>query len=151
MKQTIILRSLSDITCTREISKNAGKMSKLIADVIEDIIEDGPQTIDIQVTNAHTLADIVTYMEHHWDNKPIPIPKPLTARFESAVSQWDYEFFVDVMSNQDPTHRYARLIALANAANFLNIPELMEFTCAAIASIIHASNGIDVVALFNGN
>ena len=84
------------------------------------------QEITINQVNAKNLEKIIEYLKHHEIEKPIAIPKPLPNNdLKSFVSEWDYNF-INTLSIEEA-------IDLINAANFLDIGDLMSLIAAKLA------------------
>lgn len=84
-----------------------------------------------QIT-SEVLGEIVTYLSHHKGTVVAPIDKPLRSKCMRDVvkDQWDAVFIDRVGENRE------LLYALILAANYLDIPSLLQLGCAKVASLI---------------
>jgi len=75
------------------------------------------------------LAAVTEFMKHYKYDAMPDIPKPLkSTNLKDSVSQWYADFI-----NPSDIERLTDLIA---AANYMDIPPLLDLSCAAFASII---------------
>ncbi len=118
------------------VDKKIAKQSLLIKDMLEERNEGGE--IPLQNVDAVTLKKVIEYMEYYHDKTPQPIPKPLTT-FKENVSSWDYKY-TDLDTNL--------LINIIMAANYLNIPSLLELIAAKIASYIKGKSPEEIRNVF---
>ena len=130
------------------LSREAAKMSGLIKDLLEDQPE-GEAVIPVPNVAARTLHYVLEYMEHHHNNRAAAIEKPLRTRIEDVISDWDKQYlFTDLVKNHDEK-QHETLIDVIMAANFLNVKELLDLTCACVASMIRNKTPEQIRALFN--
>lgn len=104
-------------------------MSGLVKDILEDDDDDNNVIPSIPIPNVvgSTLTKIIEYCNYHWNNRAIEIEKPLKSKIEDVICDWDKKFLeID----------HSLLIALIMAANYMNISDLLNLTCAKIASMI---------------
>merc|ERR1712232_1133214 len=88
-------------------------------------------------------------MGHHHNNKADPIEKPLKTKIEDVISEWDKAFlFTDLVKNHDEK-QHELLIDVIMAANFLNIKDLLDLTCATVASMIKGKTPEQIRTTFN--
>jgi len=100
--------------------------SILLQDLIEDEEDDTPK-VHLKLIDSKTLKKVIEYCKHHENNKADDIEKPLKGDLKDVISQWDFEFI-----NVDQSE----IVLLVMAANYLNIPELLNLACAAMASLV---------------
>ena len=108
-----------------EVNDKILSLSKFLKDMIDNNREID-QEITINKVDAKNLEKIIEYLKHHEIEKPIAIPKPLPNNdLKSFVSEWDYNF-INTLSIEEA-------IDLINAANFLDIGDLMSLIAAKLA------------------
>eukprot|EP01006_Ploeotia_vitrea_P032755 TRINITY_DN64927_c0_g2_i3.p2 TRINITY_DN64927_c0_g2~~TRINITY_DN64927_c0_g2_i3.p2 ORF type:complete len:189 (-),score=43.73 TRINITY_DN64927_c0_g2_i3:283-849(-) len=131
------------------VSRDAAKMSGLIKDMLDDQ-EDQDQTI-IPVPNVvgKTLKYVIQYIEQHHNNRGEPIEKPLKGKIDDVVCEWDKKFLMTDLIKDGDEKQHELLIDCIMAANFLNIKDMLELTCAACASMIKGKTPEQIRALFN--
>jgi len=85
------------------------------------------------------MKKVIEYAEYHWNNKPDEIEKPLKGKIEDVISDWDKKFLeID----------QAMLIELIMAANYLNIKDLLDLTCAKVASMLKGKSSEQIREMF---
>lgn len=130
-----------------KVSREAAKMSGLIKDMLED--QEGDAIIPVPNVTGRTLKLVLSYMEHHHNNRAQPIEKPLKGKIEDVIDAWDKEFlFTELVKNHDEK-QHETLIDVIMAANFLNVKDLLDLTCACVASMIKGKTPEQIRALFN--
>ena len=108
-----------------EVNDKILSLSKFLKDMIDNNREIN-QEITINQVNAKNLEKIIEYLKHHEIEKPKAIPKPLPNNdLKSFLSEWDYNF-INTLSIEEA-------IDLINAANFLDIGDLMSLIAAKLA------------------
>jgi len=112
--------------------------------VIGTMIEDSGTDEEIPLMNVKVpeLKKIIEYMQYHSTVAAEEIQKPLksTNLVECGVSEWDAKF-VEIEQEQ--------IFALILAANYLDMKELLDLTCAKIASMIKGKNTEEIRKQFN--
>ncbi|KAJ9470567.1 SCF ubiquitin ligase complex protein SKP1a [Diplonema papillatum] len=146
----VVLQSNDQKPTEFVVEREAAKMSGLIKDMLEDQDEEDQQTIiPIPNVNGRTLEYVLEYCEHHWNNRPDPIDKPLRGRIDDVISPWDRKFiWTDLIKGGDEK-QHELLIEVIMAANFLNIKDLLDLTCATVASLLKGKTTEQIRALFN--
>eukprot|EP00923_Selenidium_pygospionis_P036288 GHVN01063672.1.p1 GENE.GHVN01063672.1~~GHVN01063672.1.p1 ORF type:complete len:172 (+),score=42.31 GHVN01063672.1:45-560(+) len=116
-----------------EMSKGAACMSHLIANMIA---ETGlSEAIPLHNVDSNTLRKIIEWCEYHKDKPPPVVAKPLKSSvMTELVDAWDAEFIDPQPPNPPLAHE--DVIALTLATNYMDIPGLLELSCAKIASLI---------------
>lgn len=154
-REYIVLQSNEEKPVQYQINRNASKMSGLINDILLDDQNDqnsgsGEETIiPLPNVDGKTLAYVIQYMDHHWNNKANPIEKPLKGKVEEVVSKWDRDFLNTDLVQNGVEEQHELLIAVIMAANFMNIKDLLELGCAKIASMIRGKTPEQIRKLFN--
>jgi len=148
-QEYVVLQSNDTKPVQYKVSRNASKMSGLIKDMLEDQ-DDGQETvIPIPNVNGITLSYVLQYMNYHHNNKADAIEKPLKGKVEEVISEWDKQFlFTDLVKNGNEKE-HELLIDVIMAANFLNIKDLLDLTCASVASMIKGKTPEQIRTLFN--
>ena len=109
-----------------EVDEKILNTSKFFKELIIDYPQPD-QEITINQVDGKNLEKIIEYLKHYENEKPKEIPKPLPNNdIKSVLSEWDYNF-INPLSIAD-------LIDLINAANFLNIDDLVALTAAKLAA-----------------
>lgn len=125
----------------RKVSLRGVEMSRLIKEMLE---EDGDDEIpDIPLPNVEddTLEPVIQFMEKH-ANDPMPeIQRPLkSANMADCVGAWDAQF-IEV--------EQSKLFKIILAANYLDIPSLLDLGCAKVASMIKGKTPEEIRKTFN--
>jgi len=130
-----------------KVSREAARMSGLIKDMLED--QEGEAVIPVPNVSGRTLKYVLEYVEHHYNNRAEPIEKPLKTKIDDVICEWDKNYlFTDLVKNHDEK-QHETLIDVIMAANFLNIKDLLDLTCACVASMIKGKSPDQIRALFN--
>ena len=109
-----------------EVDEKILNTSKFFKELIIDYPQPD-QEITINQVDGKNIEKIIEYLKHYENEKPKEIPKPLPNNdLKSILSEWDYNF-INPLSIAD-------LIDLINAANFLNIDDLVALTAAKLAA-----------------
>lgn len=147
--KNVVLQSNDQKPVEYVVDRDASKLSGLIKDMLDDQEDDQQTVIPIPNVNGRTLRYVIEYCEHHWNNKADPIEKPLRGKIEDVISAWDKQFlFTDLVKGGDEK-QHELLIDVIMAANFLNIKDLLDLTCATVASMIKGKTPEQIRALFN--
>jgi S-phase kinase-associated protein 1 len=127
-----------------EISRQAGCQSNLIRDMIfNDDDKDTIPEIPILDVSKPVLLKVIEFLNFHVDNPMVEIKKPIkTNHLESIVGEWDAKF-VELDENHE------MLTSLILAANYLDIPSLLELTICKLACMIKDKTPEEVKTLFN--
>lgn len=121
------------------IDSKSAERSSLLKGLIQDYTED----TDIPMPEIKTdiLKKCVDYLTHYKDSEPREIPKPLPSpNLLDVTDEWDVNFIsIDLDSVFD----------LINAANYLDIKQLLDLSCAKIASTMKGKSAEEIRAIFN--
>jgi S-phase kinase-associated protein 1 len=111
-----------------EVARNVAEMSVLIREMLADDEEEDSPEIPLPNVQKDILDKVIEFCKHHV-NDPMPeIEKPLKSNnMSEVVPEWDAGF-IDV---EQPT-----LFAIILAANYLDLPALLDLSCAKVASMI---------------
>jgi len=142
MESKFILKSSDDQTFGLDNIEVLRK-SKLIASMLEDYDEDSSDVEEIPIPNVNynTLVLVMEYLQHE-DVMP-EIEKPIKSRdlAECGVPAW-FVSFINKLTQQ-------QLFDVILAANYLDIPLLLDLGCAKVASMIKGQTPDEIRAIFN--
>jgi S-phase kinase-associated protein 1 len=112
------------------IGENVVKQSKTIADLIEEVGVDG---IDDPIPIPNVTPDILDIILNFCE---------FNSEYHSKddIEEFDSKFF-DVECK--------RLLEIVSAANFLNIPDLLDKSCSAIASLLRGKTPSELREILN--
>jgi S-phase kinase-associated protein 1 len=144
-KTHIVLQSNETKPMEFLVSREAAVLSGLIKDQAKDL----KAVIPIPNVNGKTLKYVIQYMEHHHNNKAEPIEKPLKGKIEEFISEWDKKFLYTDLVKDGNEMQHELLIDCIMAANFLNIKDMLDLTCACVASMIKGKTPEQIRTLFN--
>ncbi len=126
MDASVIRKLKSNDNVIFEVSEKCLALSKVLKNLANDFPEADAELPTNEV-DGKTLEKIVEFLKHYENEKPKEIPKPLpSSDLKPFISEWDSEF-IDKLSLE-------AIIDLVNAANFLDIPELVNLCCAKLAT-----------------
>jgi S-phase kinase-associated protein 1 len=145
----IILQSNDTKPVEYAVLREAVKMSGLIKDMLEDQDAEESTLIPLPNVSGKTMKYVIQYMEYHWNNRAEPIEKPLKGKVEDVISEWDKKFLYTDLIKEGDEKQHELLIDGIMAANFLNIKDMLDLTCAAVASMIKGKTPEQIRALFN--
>eukprot|EP00796_Vickermania_ingenoplastis_P002493 gene2493-1553_t len=128
-----------------KVSLEAAKMSLLFRDILGDA-EGKENIIPVPDTSSETLELVLEYMEYHVKHPAKPLERPLRSRIDELVDEWDQKFLFDKLQTKDNGH--AALFEVMQAANFLNINDLLDLTCGCVASMIRGKTAEEIREMF---
>ena len=109
-----------------EVEEKSLELSKVLKGLINDFPEPDKE-LPVNEVDGKCLGKIIDYLKHYETEKPKEIPRPLpSADLKSFISEWDYNF-ISPLPLED-------VIELINAANFLDINDLITLSSTRIAS-----------------
>lgn len=118
------------------------EMSILVREMLADDDDDESPEIPLPNVTKAALARIVEFCTRHVDNPMTEITKPLRSRnMVTLVGAWDAAF-VDQMDQSE-------LFSVIIAANYLDIPPLLDLGCAKVATMIKGKTAEEVRRSFN--
>jgi S-phase kinase-associated protein 1 len=124
-----------------EVPRQVAEMSVLIREMLAD---DEEETEEIPLPNVSRdiLELVISFCQHHVNNPMADIEKPLKSNNMSEVVEdpWDAEF-IDV--------EQATLFNIILAANYLDLPSLLDLSCAKVASMIKGKSPEEIRKTFN--
>jgi S-phase kinase-associated protein 1 len=118
------------------------EMSGLVKDMLDDGDEDEDDVPSVPVPNVdmHILKRVIDYCRYHHNNRAEEIEKPLKGVVEDVICDWDKNFLKDMDQSV--------LVELIMAANYLNIKDLLDLTCAKVASLIKGKSPEQIREMF---
>jgi S-phase kinase-associated protein 1 len=124
-----------------KVDKEVITMSGLVKDMLEEADEEEDETPSIPVPNVDSkpLQKVIEYCQYHHKNPAEEIEKPLKGKIEDVICDWDKKFLEIDQS---------LLIELIMAANYLNIKDLLDLTCAKVASMIKGKSPEQIREMF---
>ena len=123
-----------------EVPKNIAKQSKLVETMVDDD-DDDDHEIPIVNVESKVLVKVIAFMKHYDKEEMKEIQKPLTKNNIEELVQPFYADYVDI--DQDA------LFKLIMAANYMNVPPLLDLTCAKVASQIKGKSPEEIRKTFN--
>jgi S-phase kinase-associated protein 1 len=147
-KEHIVLQSNDSPPVEYIINRKDISMSGLIKDMLEDN-DDSETIIPLPNVNNITLKYIIQYLEYHSTNKAEPIEKPLKGKLEDIIDEWDKTYIFTNLIKDGKEENHELLIDVIMGANFMNIQDLLNLTCAAIANMIKGKTPEQIRNLFN--
>lgn len=121
------------------IGREECKMSGLLQKMMENDKE--ASSFHLENLKAQTLSKIILYMQYHSVNPPSTIEKPIRSnRMEEIVDAWD-AFFIDVEDDE--------LFDLILASNYMNIPSLLDLSCAKVATYMKGKSAEQIRQRFD--
>ncbi len=109
-----------------EVEEKYLQNSKFLMGLMEDF-KDSDEELNINDVTGATLTKVIEYLKHYETEKPKEIPKPLpNSDLKPILLEWDYNYISGL--------KLEEVIDLINAANFLDIPDLVNLASVRIAS-----------------
>ena len=108
---------------------DVAKMSNLVKTMLDpELPEDEEQKCYLPNVKSVILSKVVEFLTHYKEEPMTEIEKPLrSSNMNEVVQKWYAEF-----ANVDQEI----LFEIIQAANFMDIPTLLDLTCATIASMV---------------
>ena len=108
-----------------EVEENCLNRAKMFHELKDIFNED--QEIMIKGVDGKTLSKVIEYLKYHVNEEPKEIPKPLPGPdLKPILSEWDYNYI-----SPPPLEDVVNLV---NAANYLDISDLINLASARLAS-----------------
>ena len=108
-----------------EVEEKCLEMSKVLKGLANDF-QNPEDELPTNEVDGKNLAKIIDYLKYHMNDPPKEIPKPLpSADLKPLLSKWDYDFIMPLSLEE--------CVELVNAANFLDISELVNLASARLA------------------
>jgi S-phase kinase-associated protein 1 len=123
-----------------KVERDVIQMSGLVKDMLEEgDEEDEVPSIPVPNVDSKPLQKVIDYCQYHHKNPAEEIEKPLKGKIEDVICDWDKKFLEIDQS---------LLIELIMAANYLNIKDLLDLTCAKVASMIKGKSPEQIREMF---
>ena len=132
--EVVRLTTSDDIEYTTTIG--AVKGSETVRNLLGDC--DLENAIPLPNVTGEILEVVLQYLNWHFEN-PTPVTEDDAA--PRVTSEWDTQFCAD--------QHQAVLFELILAANYLDIPNLLDLTCKAVAAMIKGKDTVEIRATFN--
>jgi S-phase kinase-associated protein 1 len=125
-----------------EVSLDVVKMSELVKTMYDtEQPEDEVQEIPLPNVKSSILSKVIEFLTHYKGEPMTEIKKPLkSSNMNEVVQEW-YADFVNVEQET--------LFELILAANFMDIPPLLELSCATVASMVKGKTSEEIRQHFN--
>jgi hypothetical protein len=124
-----------------KVSRDLVRQSELIKTMLADDDDDEESEIPLLEVPPAILPKIVTFLEKHVNDPMKEITKPITTnKLEEIVGDWDTEFV---------NLEYPELFKLILAANYLDIPSLLELGLCKVACLIKGKDPEEVRKMFD--
>ena len=124
-----------EIIKTRKLKSNDGQVFEVDENILEkssvlknlaNDFQEPEYELPTNEVHGKTLSKIIDYLKEYKDKKPKEIPKPLpNDDLESIISKWDAQFIMPLSLEE--------CVDIVNAANFLDIPDLVNLSSARLA------------------
>lgn len=123
------------------VSREIAQMSLLVKEMLEEDEDDDTPEIPIPNVSKEIMSIALEFAKHHVHDPMAPIEKPIMSdKMKDIVSPWDADY-IDKLD-------HSTLFSLILAANYLNIPALLDLSCAKVASLIKGKTPEEIRALF---
>ena len=100
------------------------------------------EPIPIPDIKADILNKVVEYLTYYKGKNPKDIPKPMSsANLSEIIDEWDVKFINGIELDS--------VFDLINAANYMDIPSLLDLSCAKIASLLKGKTAQEIRTMFN--
>lgn len=113
----------------------------LIKSILEETEDEDDDDITIPVPNVEDkpLKKVIEYCNEHWNNHADEIMKPLNGKLDTLISEFDAAYLV---MNE------SLLVELIMAANYLDIKDLLDLTCASTADMMKGKSPEEIREMF---
>ena len=124
-----------------DIDSESAQKSNLLKGLISDfnVRQEPVQLPDIKYD---ILKKVVEYLTYYKNKIPKDIPKPMpSANLSEVTDDWDVKFINSIQLDS--------VFDLINAANYMDIPSLLDLSCAKIASLMKGKTSQEIRTMFN--
>lgn len=125
-----------------ELSRDAIEGSKFLKEMYDPQDEENIQEFPVLQVSSKTLKKIVSFLEQSVIEPMTKIETPITSLEMSDLVQLWYADFVNKLSDDE-------LFDIILGANYMDIPALMDLTCAKVASMIRGKTTEQICARFD--
>ncbi len=122
------------------VDEKSSERSGLIKGLIQDYTEESD--VPMPDIRGEVLKKVVEYLVHYQSTEPKEIPKPLpSGNLLDVTDEWDVTFInsIDLDTTFD----------IINAANYMDIKQLLDLSCAKIASLMKGKTAEEIRTMFN--
>lgn len=143
LDESVYNRSGVTLIASNGISFLVGREECEMSGLLQKMMENDKEATSFSLENmkSQTLSKIILYMQYHSANPPSLIEKPIrSSRMEEIVDGWD-AFFIDVGDEE--------LFDLILASNYMNIPSLLDLSCAKVATYMRGKSAAQIRQRFN--
>ena len=124
-----------------EIDSESAQKSHLLKGLMTDF-NSSQEPIPIPDIKADILNNVVEYLTYYKGKNPKDIPKPMpSANLSEIIDEWDVKFINGIELDS--------VFDLINAANYMDIPSLLDLSCAKIASLLKGKTAQEIRTMFN--
>ena len=124
-----------------EIDSESAQKSHLLKGLMTDF-NSSQEPIPIPDIKADILKKVVEYLTYYKGKNPKDIPKPMpSANLSEIIDEWDVKFINGIELDS--------VFDLINAANYMDIPSLLDLSCAKIASLLKGKTAQEIRTMFN--
>ena len=124
-----------------DIDSESAQKSHLLNGLISDF-SNQQEPIKLPDIKFDILKKIVEYLTHYKDKTPKDIPKPMpSSNLSEVIDEWDVNFINSIELDN--------VFDLINAANYMDIPSLLDLSCAKIASLMKGKTIQEIKTMFN--
>ena len=124
-----------------EIDTESAQKSHLLKGLITDF-NSQQEPIQLPDIKYDILKKVVEYLTYYKDKVPKDIPKPMpSANLSEVIDEWDVNFINNIELDN--------VFDLINAANYMDIPSLLDLSCAKIASLMKGKTAQEIRTMFN--
>lgn len=140
----ITLTSKNDvkILISKKVAMRSGLLKSMVNVDDEDEDDEFDQDIPLVNVDSNTLEKIIEFLNYRIINGEMEkIEKPLSKNLSSLISPWDYNFISKLKQKE--------LFELILGSNYLDIKDLLDLSCAQVASIIKGKTPEEIRKTFN--
>ena len=124
-----------------EIDSESAQKSHLLKGLLSDY-SNQQEPIHLPDIKFDILKKVVEYLTYYKDKTPKDIPKPMpSANLSEVIDEWDVNFINSIELDN--------VFDLINAANYMDIPSLLDLSCAKIASLMKWKTIQEIKTMFN--
>ena len=124
-----------------ELDSESAQKSHLLKGLMTDF-NSSQEPIPIPDIKADILNKVVEYLTYYKGKNPKDIPKPMpSANLSEIIDEWDVKFINGIELDS--------VFDLINAANYMDIPSLLDLSCAKIASLLKGKTAQEIRTMFN--
>tara|TARA_Y100000813_G_C24104042_1_gene324455 strand:- start:534 stop:968 length:435 start_codon:yes stop_codon:yes gene_type:complete len=134
----IILKSSDDIDFL--IDKKKAESSLVLKSILDESYDDEMDSIPLPGIKSKELRRVIEFLEINNQSNMPEIRKPLLCEFEECTGK-DFVNFINKYEISD-------IIEITNAANYLNIKNLLDLCCTKLASIIKGKTPNEIKNIF---